>query len=269
MIDRRYSPSDLLPFIDWPHFLFAWGFKGAAMSSPKATDLKEEALLVLSEMEKQGARTQARAMVVDAAREGDDLLLYRSDSTLRIPCLRQQRCDKGSKVCRCLADYLAPAGKNHPIGNRLGVFATATHAPQLEQELGAYKKMMLQTLADRLAEAAADRLHHEVLHAEWGKPLTEPLYGIRPAVGYPSLPDMSTNFLIDKVLNFSNLGIRLTESGMMIPHAAVSGLIFAHPEARYFNIGLISEEQFLDYARRKEVSPTWLQKFVTDVVKTT
>ena len=262
MIDRSYSPSDLLPLIDWAHFLFAWGFKGAAMSSQKAEDLKAEALTALSEMEQQGAHTRARAIVVDAAREGDDLLLYRSDTTLRIPCLRQQRCDKGSEVCRCLADYLAPVGKNHPIGNRLGVFATATHAPQLEQELGAYQKMMFQTLADRLAEAAAERLHHEVLHTEWGKPLTEPLTGIRPAVGYPSLPDMSINFLLDNILHFKELNITLTESGMMIPHAAVSGLIFAHPKAVYFNVGHISEEQFLDYAQRRNVTAEWLQKFL-------
>ena len=262
MIDRSYSPSDLLPLIDWAHFLFAWGFKGAALSSQKAQELKEEALKTLAVMEEQGTHTRARAIVVDAAREGDDLLLYCSDSTLRIPCLRQQRCDKGSEVCRCLADYLAPVGKNHPIGNRLGVFATATHAPQLEQELGAYQKMMLQTLADRLAEAAAERLHHEVLHTEWGKPLTEPLTGIRPAVGYPSLPDMSINFLLDSILHFKELNITLTESGMMIPHAAVSGLIFAHPKAVYFNVGHISEEQFLDYAQRRNVTAEWLQKFL-------
>ena len=262
MIDRSYSPSNLLPLIDWAHFLFAWGFKGAALSSQKAQELKEEALKTLAVMEEQGTHTRARAIVVDAAREGDDLLLYCSDSTLRIPCLRQQRCDKGSEVCRCLADYLAPVGKNHPIGNRLGVFATATHAPQLEQELGAYQKMMFQTLADRLAEAAAERLHHEVLHTEWGKPLTEPLTGIRPAVGYPSLPDMSINFLLDSILHFKELNITLTESGMMIPHAAVSGLIFAHPKAVYFNVGHISEEQFLDYAQRRNVTAEWLQKFL-------
>ena len=262
MNDRSYSPSDLLPLIDWAHFLFAWGFKGAALSSQKAQELKEEALKTLAVMEEQGTHTRARAIVVDAAREGDDLLLYYSDSTLRIPCLRQQRCDKGSEVCRCLADYLAPVGKNHPIGNRLGVFATATHAPQLEQELGAYQKMMFQTLADRLAEAAAERLHHEVLHTEWGKPLTEPLTGIRPAVGYPSLPDMSINFLLDSILHFKELNITLTESGMMIPHAAVSGLIFAHPKAVYFNVGHISEEQFLDYAQRRNVTAEWLQKFL-------
>ena len=262
MIDRSYSPSDLLPLIDWAHFLFAWGFKGAALSSQKAQELKEEALKTLAVMEEQGTHTRARAIVVDAAREGDDLLLYCSDSTLRIPCLRQQRCDKGSEVCRCLADYLAPVGANHPIGNRLGVFATATHAPQLQTELGAYQKMMLQTLADRLAEAAAEKLHREVLNAEWETPRSEPLTGIRPAVGYPSLPDMSINFLLDTVLHFKNLNITLTESGMMIPHAAVSGLIFAHPKAVYFNVGPISEEQFLDYAQRRDVTTEWLQKFL-------
>ena len=262
MIDRCYSPSDLLPLIDWAHFLFAWGFKGAALSSQKAQDLKEEALKTLTTMEEQGTHTRARAIVVDAAREGDDLLLYSSDTTLRIPCLRQQRCDKGSEVCRCLADYLAPVGKKHPIGNRLGVFATATHAPQLQTESGAFQKMMLQTLADRLAEAAAEKLHREVLCAEWERPMSEPLVGIRPAVGYPSLPDMSINFLLDAILHFKDLNITLTESGMMIPHAAVSGLIFAHPKAVYFNVGPISEEQFLDYAQRRKVTAEWLQKFL-------
>ena len=79
---------------------------------------------------------------------------------------------------------------------------------------------------------------------------------------------MSANFLLDKVLDFNSLGIRLTENGMMIPHAAVSGLIFAHHKAKYFNLGAISEEQFLDYARRKGVTPQWLQKFIPNIVKT-
>ena len=81
-------------------------------------------------------------------------------------------------------------------------------------------------------------------------------------MGYPSLPDMSINFLLDTVLHFKNLNITLTESGMMIPHAAVSGLIFAHPKAVYFNVGHISEEQFLDYAQRRNVTTEWLQKFL-------
>lgn len=265
-INRTYTAQDLIPYIDWPHFLFAWEFKGANLHSNEAETLKAEALKVLSEMTAEKATIKCRTRILDAGSEGDDILIFDTDKTLRFPCLRQQLKDKGSDYHRCLADYLAPVGMQHPIGNRLGVFATAAHLPALQTATTDFQKMMLQTLADRLAEAAADRLHHEALHAEWGKPLDQPLYGIRPAVGYPSLPDMSANFLLDTIIDFSALNIRLTESGMMIPHAAVSGLIFAHPKAIYFNVGPISEEQFLDYARRKGVTPSWLQKFIPQVV---
>ena len=265
---RIYRPTDLLPYVDWTHFLFAWGFKGEAMRSKEAFALKAEAQEALQEMEAKGTQVKAGFQIVDAASEGDDILIYLTNETLRLPCLRQQRGDKGSDVFRCLADYLAPASRCHPIGNRLGIFATATHAPQLEEVQTEYQRLLLQTLADRLAEAAAERVHHEALFHEWGKPFNQPLVGIRPAVGYPSLPDLSANFLLDKVLDFNSLGIRLTENGMMIPHAAVSGLIFAHHKAKYFNLGAISEEQFLDYARRKGVTPQWLQKFIPNIVKT-
>jgi cobalamin-dependent methionine synthase I len=261
-INRTYTAQDLIPYIDWPHFLFAWEFKGASLHSKAAEELKAEALKVLDSMTDGDATIKCRVRILDAGSEEDDILIFDADKSLRIPCLRQQVKDKGSDYYRCLADYLAPVGMQHPIGNRLGVFATAAHVPALQTATTDFQKMMLQTLADRLAEAAADRLHHEVLHAEWGKPLDQPLYGIRPAVGYPSLPDMSANFLLDSIIHFSDLNIRLTESGMMIPHAAVSGLIFAHPKAVYFNVGPISEEQFLDYAQRREVSAEWLDKFV-------
>ena len=265
---RIYRPTDLLPYVDWTHFLFAWGFKGEAMRSKEALALKAEAQEALQGMEAKGTHVKAGFLIVDAASEGDDILIYLTSETLRLPCLRQQRGDKGSDVFRCLADYLAPASRCHPIGNRLGIFATATHAPQLEEVQTEYQRLLLQTLADRLAEAAAERVHHEALFHEWGKPFDQPLVGIRPAVGYPSLPDMSANFLLDKIMDFNRLGIQLTENGMMIPHAAVSGLIFAHHKAKYFNLGAISEEQFLDYARRKGVTPQWLQKFIPNIVKT-
>ncbi|MBR4297949.1 MAG: 5-methyltetrahydrofolate--homocysteine methyltransferase [Bacteroidaceae bacterium] len=268
MIDRHYVPSDLLPLIDWPHFLFAWGFKGKNQCSEEAEMLKTEALTALSQMQDGGTTINSRVCILDAGCEGDDILIFNNDKTFRLPCLRQQRRDKGSDFYRCLADYLAPVGRNHPVGNRLGLFATAVHSPALEQAQTDYQRMLFQTLADRLAEATAERVHHEALHHEWGKPLSEPLYGIRPAVGYPSLPDLSANFLLDKILHFESLGIRLTENGMMIPHAAISGLIFAHHKALYFNLGAISEEQFLDYARRKNVTPQWLQKFIPNIVKT-
>ena len=268
MIDRSYSPSDLLPLIDWPHFLFAWGFKGKNLESEEAGKLKAEALSALAQMQDGDTTIHCRVRILNAGQEGDDILIFDNNETFRLPCLRQQKQDKDSDVYRCLADYLAPVGRNHPVGNRLGLFATAVHSPILDAAETDYQRMLFQTLADRLAEAAAESAHHEALHHEWGKPIAQPLYGIRPAVGYPSLPDLSANFLLDKVLDFNSLGIRLTENGMMIPHAAVSGLIFAHHKAKYFNLGAISEEQFLDYARRKGVTPQWLQKFIPNIVKT-
>ena len=268
MIDRHYAPSDLLPLIDWPHFFFAWGFKGKNLESEEAGKLKAEALSALAQMQDGDTTIHCRVRILNAGQEGDDILIFDNNETFRLPCLRQQKQDKGSDVYLCLADYLAPVGRNHPVGNRLGLFATAVHSPILDAAETNYQRMLFQTLADRLAEAAAESAHHEALHHEWGKPIAQPLYGIRPAVGYPSLPDLSANFLLDKVLDFNSLGIRLTENGMMIPHAAVSGLIFAHHKAKYFNLGAISEEQFLDYARRKGVTPQWLQKFIPNIVKT-
>ena len=135
-----------------------------------------------------------------------------------------------------------------------------------------YEKMMMQLLADRLAEATAERLHKEVRQTYWGYAREEHLsmnelhietfQGIRPAVGYPSLPDTSLNFLLDEVLDMQQIGIRLTESGAMKPHASVSGLMFAHPQARYFDVGKIDEIQLQDYARRRGLSVETMRGFL-------
>ena len=90
----------------------------------------------------------------------------------------------------------------------------------------------------------------------------EDFQGIRPAVGYPSMPDTSLNFLLDRLIDFSSVGIRLTESGMMMPHASVSGLMLAHPRARYFNLGRIDETQLRDYARRRGVPVELMRRFL-------
>jgi len=135
-----------------------------------------------------------------------------------------------------------------------------------------YQKMMMQLLADRLAEAAAERMHEEVRKHYWGYAPEENLtiaemqqerfQGIRPAVGYPSLPDTSLNFVIDSLLDLSQIGIRLTQSGAMKPHASVSGLMIAHPRARYFSLGKIGEDQLLDYARRRGLPVEYLRRFL-------
>ena len=132
--------------------------------------------------------------------------------------------------------------------------------------------MLCQTLADRLAEASVEKMHEEVRKTYWGyapdeqlsikELLLERFQGIRPAVGYPSLPDQSTNFDLDAWLDFSRIGIRITETGAMIPHASVSGLILAHPQSKYFAVGKIGEDQLQDYARRKGKPVEYISKFL-------
>ena len=127
-------------------------------------------------------------------------------------------------------------------------------------------------LADRLAEATAERLHKEVRQTYWGYarhehlPMdelhTEQFEGIRPAVGYPSLPDASLNFLLDELLHLQQIGIHLTESGAMKPHASVSGLMLAHPQSRYFAVGKIDERQLTDYARRRNLPVDTMRRFL-------
>jgi cobalamin-dependent methionine synthase I len=130
----------------------------------------------------------------------------------------------------------------------------------------------VKTLSDRLAEATAEKLHETVRKTIWGYAPDEQLsieqlhneefQGIRPAVGYPSLPDQSVNFLLDELLDMQQIGIHLTENGMMQPHASVSGLMLAHPASRYFSIGKIDEEQLHDYASRRRLPVEQMRKFL-------
>ena len=171
----------------------------------------------------------------------------------------------------CLADFICPINKSH--STKIGLFATTVDIG-LETDFDAddYQKMLVQLLADRLAEAAAERMHEQVRKEFWGyakneqltipEMLIEKFQGIRPAVGYPSLPDASLNFILDDLLDMKQIGIRLTESGAMKPHASVSGLMLAHPQARYFSIGKIGEDQLGDYARRRGLPIEVCRKFL-------
>ena len=182
--------------------------------------------------------------------------------------LRQQHPDADG-FCLCLADFLRPIQQGKK--DRMGVFATSVRCTQPMGD--DYSSLLIQTLCDRLAEAAAERLHQQVRTTLWGyaprEQLTmdelhaEKFQGIRPAVGYPSLPDVSINFLIDLLISFESIGVTLTEHGMMQPHASVSGLMFSHPKAHYFSIGEISEEQLQDYARRRNLPADALRKYLS------
>jgi cobalamin-dependent methionine synthase I len=167
----------------------------------------------------------------------------------------------------CLADFI------HPESDRIGVFATTVDMGlETDFDHDDYMKMMAQLLADRLAEATAEKMHQEVRKRYWGyapdEQLTmqqlhaEQFLGIRPAVGYPSLPDTSMNFVIDELIGLQQIGIRLTASGAMKPHASVSGFMIANPQARYFALGKIGEDQLADYARRRGLPLEVMRKFL-------
>ena len=132
--------------------------------------------------------------------------------------------------------------------------------------------MLLQTLTDRLAEATAEYLHEKVRKEYWGYAKDESLsipdlykvkyQGIRPAIGYPSLPDQLLNFTLDGLLDMSRIGVSLTENGAMYPHASVCGLMFAHPASQYFSVGKIGEDQLADYAGRRGKTVEEMRKFL-------
>ena len=261
---QTYDISQLRPYINWAYFFFAWQVK----DSSEKERLRQEAEAFLDTLEGK-YHAHALFLLLDAHSDGDDIIVV---DNKRIPMLRQQ--EVGSDY-RSLADYVAPleSADFSSLTSKIGLFATSVDMG-LETDFAAdaYQKMMAQLLADRLAEAAAEVLHEQVRKHLWGYAaaenwsiadmLIEKFQGIRPAVGYPSLPDTSLNFVLDDLLDMKQIGIRLTESGAMKPHASVSGLMLAHPKARYFNLGKIGEDQLRDYARRRGLPIEVCRKFL-------
>ena len=268
-----YHISDVAPYINWGYFFFAWQLK----QEDEQRQMRREAEAFLSDIENR-YRTHAVFELMDAYAEGDDIVVSSAEQGEcgRIACLRQQTV--GSEYL-CLADFILPkdcqvSAEQKAIGSRVGLFATTVDAGmENDFKMDSYAKMMAQLLADRLAEATAERMHEEVRTRYWGYAPDEHLsmadlhlehfQGIRPAVGYPSLPDASLNFELDRLLGMGHIGIRLTENGAMRPHASVSGLMMAHPKAHYFSVGKIGADQLADYARRRGIPVEMARRFLT------
>ena len=270
-----YHISELVPYINWVYYFYAWQVKDDA----EKQRMQQEALAKLAELEEK-YKVYAVFELFDANSDGEDIVIYQGvrseECGVRIPCLRQQQ---GNPPYLCLADFIRPLNISHsslltPHSSKLGLFATTVDIGlETDFDDDVYQKMMVQLLADRLAEAAAERLHEQVRKEFWGYAkdenlsiadmLIERFQGIRPAVGYPSLPDTSLNFVFDDILGMKQIGIRLTESGAMKPHASVSGMMISNPKARYFSIGKIGEDQLEDYARRRGLPVEVIRKFVT------
>lgn len=191
------------------------------------------------------------------------------------PFLRQQKKSRKNEYY-CLSDFTAPleSGKKDYIG-AFAVTAGFGADDQLERysvEGDEYNGLLMKSLLDRLAEAATEWLHAKVRREYWGYASDEDLtidemlavrfQGIRPAVGYPSIPDQTTNFTLHVLLSTEEIGIKLTENGVMHPNASVSGLFFSHPQSKYFGIGEIDEAQMVDYANRKKKNPDEIRKFL-------
>ncbi|MDR3250148.1 MAG: methionine synthase [Tannerella sp.] len=290
--------TELVGYINWTFFFTAWRISGRygdlqalhdcaacrtawldkqpqpdRAKAEEALKLFEDAQTIIRRLDKQ-ASCRAIYGFFPASGNGDDINI--GDETF--PVLRQQP-DDGKGVCLSLADYVAPA----PEEDYLGVFAVTVGncmeqlREQHEKSDDSYSLMLIQTLSDRLAEAAAEYLHARVRREFWGYAPDENLsvedmfkskyQGIRPAVGYPSLPDQELIFKIDRLLGLERIGISLTENGAMSPTSSVAGLYFAHPASSYFMIGKITDEQLQDYALRRGKSADELRRFLVKNLK--
>ena len=258
----------LREMIDWQFFFLAWELKGkypAILRQPAARELFDDANALLDGIIADGSLRAAGAYGFwPAHAEGDDIVIGPGDvpghGDVRLPMLRQQTAKPAGRPNRCLADYLAPA-EDH-----LGGFAVAIHgagelAAGYEARLDDYRSIMVKALADRLAEAFAEYVHLQA-RRDWYEPGAQPgadelhaerFRGIRPAFGYPACPDHSPKRDLFGLLDAPKVGMTLTESCAMTPAASVSGLLFAHPSARYFTVGRIGADQAGDYARRRGV----------------
>nr|WP_314684502.1 vitamin B12 dependent-methionine synthase activation domain-containing protein [uncultured Prevotella sp.] len=262
-----YNISEIVPYINWAYFFYAWSMNGKAKDAQ--LELRSEAEKLLADMEGR-YHTRAVFALCEANSEGDDIII----NSTRVPMLRQQKVIPG-KPNLCLADFIRPASSG--IKDTIGLFATSVDAAFTSNNEGdPYQRMLSQTLADRLAEATAEKFHEDVRKKYWGYATDEQLtikdllaeryQGIRPAVGYPSIPDTSMNFLLYELLDMKGIGINLTESGMMVPHASVSGFMFAHPQSRYFDLGKIDDEQLEDYAHRRNKPVEELRKYLASTL---
>lgn len=258
----NFNISQVAPLIDWSYFLHAWGI-AAGKESPQAKEIMADARAMLAKISDRYC-TRAIFALCDAKADNDNIIVEGTT----IPLLRQQHSKEGA-FNLCLSDFVSPYGDN------IGLFATSVESGFGNEFIGDdYQNLIAQTLADRLAEATATLLHKMVRTEKelWGyspdeklstdELLAEKNQGIRPAVGYPSLPDQSIIFIIDSLLQLSDAGIILTPNGAMTPHASVCGVMIAHPAAQYFTVGKIDSEQLNDYAIRRGLPPCEIKKFL-------
>jgi 5-methyltetrahydrofolate--homocysteine methyltransferase len=275
---RDYDLTELRDYIDWTPFFLTWEMKGAypdilnnPSTGPEARKLYDDAQAMLERLTSEGWLTAHGVVGLFPANSvGDDIHVYldeeREEPHRVLHMLRQQGRHRAGVPNRSLADYVAPRGSG--IRDYVGAFAvTAGHGTsekiaELKEALDDYEAILVESLADRLAEAFAERMHERVRTELWGYAPDEQLEntalireryrGIRPAPGYPACPDHTEKLRLWELLDVeSATGMELTESMAMWPGASVSGWYFSHPESQYFVVGRLGRDQVADYADRK------------------
>jgi 5-methyltetrahydrofolate--homocysteine methyltransferase len=286
---RDYPLAEIAQYIDWSPFFQAWELAGRypkilqdEVVGEEATKLFADAQAMLRRIvDERWLTANAVFCLFPANSAGDDIEIYADESRSSVAMtwhnLRQQTKKPADIPNYCLADFVAPKGSG--VADYLGGFAVTAgigiekKMQEFEQANDDYSAIMLQALADRLAEAFAELLHARVRRKFWGYAANEGLSnddliaesycGIRPAPGYPACPEHSEKGpLFDLLQAPQSAGITLTESFAMLPTAAVSGFYFSHPQAQYFATGKVDKDQVADYAKRKcwtvEEAERWL-----------
>ncbi|QDU78926.1 Methionine synthase [Polystyrenella longa] len=279
----------LVPYIDWSPFFQSWQLRGKYPSIFEDKIVGTEAKKLFDDASKLIDRMVNEKLLAakgvygfwPANADGNDIIVYtdecRTTEKMRFNMLRQQWERKDQKAFRSLADYIAPVESGR--ADYIGAFAVTTGhgcmelVQEFQEDHDDYNSIMTKALADRLAEAFAEYLHHEA-RVEWGfgkqedldseEMIDEKYRGIRPAFGYPACPDHTEKWKLFDLLDAeSHTGITLTESLAMLPAAAVSGLYFSHPDGRYFSVDRITREQAEDYARRKGMELTEVERWLS------
>ena len=288
-----YSLAELADYIDWTPFFHTWELAGKypkilddEIVGEEARRLLEDAKVMLKQIV-DGRWLQARAVIgfFPANSVGDDIEVYADDTRTEVQTvlhhLRQQMAKPSDRPNSCLADFVAP--KSSGQKDYVGAFAVTTgigideHVQRFEAAHDDYNSILLKALADRLAEAFAERMHQRVRKEFWAyaeneslnndEIIAEKYQGIRPAPGYPACPDHTEKATLWQLIApDENAAIEITESFAMLPAAAVSGWYFSHPQAKYFGTGKIQKDQVEDYTRRKQSDLKTMQRWLAPVL---
>ena len=283
----------MVDYIDWTPFFITWELAGKypailndEVVGETATALFKDAQQMLKTLVSDKS-IQASAVIGfwPANSDGDDIIVYtdesRTEVRTRLHHLRQQMSKPNENPNYCLADYIAPAGIG--LKDYIGGFVVTTGlgvetlAAQFEAELDDYNSILVKALADRFAEAFAERMHERVRKEFWGynrdetldnKELIKEKYqGIRPAPGYPACPDHTEKTALFDLLNAeAETSVCLSENYAMSPASSVRGFYFSHPESRYFGLGKIDRDQVQSYAERKDMSLAEVERWLSPVL---